>query len=422
MVTPEILTYVREQRKHGASDDQIRRALQQSGWQQSIIDEIFKTLQGQTAAVPEQPAVPEQQTPVSPIADTTEKTSGMNPSTLSQSDTVVKATDTPKKSFPTKLIAGLVAGILFLSVLGAGAYAYYMQLPAQVLARTVKAMENVTSSEFSFTLHAAGPTDSYTILGNGAVSGITPETQRMKLNLSSPELTRELELPSASIDFITTPTRMYTKISIGNTEIIDEMGFLFNSWFHIDSTQLESLYRESGMSEDEIAILKKSSEISKEKQAKLMALSVKMYSTLNITKLDDDTLNGEPMYHYRYDVDKEKFMEVYAEMSEIIFEEQASNEELTEFINSFNKISGEILISKSTYFVHKLTATFDLRNGNSAKLSLDLKRHNQSVDITEPTDSIDLMQLLGSLGSTMFSAPGMQETPVPTAPLGFGDF
>jgi hypothetical protein len=225
----------------------------------------------------------------------------------------------PKKRTWKKWALVSAGCLLVLLAAGYGAYAYYTQTPAYVLKETFVNMSAVKTVEFSGTISGEVSGSGPLGLGNsvapfdiagGKVAGLTTYKAQLVFNgradLADPvdprsELTMQLEVQGYK-----------TKI---NTKIVDKALYLkadelpkwgeydtskyLATWLKFDYTKMSEF-----LNQNTSGNTAESNQLSEEKISQLEQV-IRDYPFIKLTDRNREELDNIPVYHYKFEVDKE---------------------------------------------------------------------------------------------------------------------
>ncbi|MDA3803069.1 MAG: thrombospondin type 3 repeat-containing protein [Patescibacteria group bacterium] len=394
--------YINTQLKRGISKERIKESLKAQGWQEKDIEESFNLNESQK---------------------------------------------TSSKKIPKKLITIILFVVLGLVVIGGAVFSYfkYFQTPEKVLA---KMMEKITeietiqySSEIDFELTIDESVD-LSMFSDSEAEEKNSDTKNTTINFAGSLDFRDednkksdfkLDIKSSMIpDSIGLETRFIEKtiyFSLTSLPSIDFLDFslLENQWVKVDIKEIEDQVGQ------EVTEKKESFDLTSEQKEKIKK-KLEESSSFEITeKLDSETINNINTYHYKYKINNENLVILIEEISKIINEDELDDNELPEIKNTlenYEDFEGEIWIGKKDYFLHKITLKIQAKeeteknkeknkeetetdnNIDNIDIAIQLKNHNQDIEITAPESSKSIEQFIEEAFSLMLP---------PTQDLGFTD-
>lgn len=432
-MTQEGLDYIKAQLAQGVSEEAIRSTLVTGGWQQTDVDQGFQTIKS-GSATPSNITPPPQPLNNQPLAQN-------QPDELSNQMAMQSG---GKKS--SKVLLIVLGALIILIGAGVGGYLYYFA-PARVFARAyqtdaklmtlaydgsleiiVSDSQNLTQSfpgyfnkllannniktalpQVAGVSAIASPAISASLPGNTALdltttfSGSTdqkdPNSVKDQMNFT---LGGKTGIPG--YDLVTHKLKMDVRLlgDIGYFQINEVPEFIYpytktmmKQWIKVDSSELKSSTDESN------------ADINK----KIDSVAVKD-NPVKITKqLKMEKLNGVYVLHYQYALDKTKLKALISDLDGIInssvngsASSPMTNEvkEINDEIDKMPAITGEMKIGMLDNHLYYFTVNVPLKDTSSSingsvDLKMNFSKFNQDVDITAPSDSKTIDDVMASL-------------------------
>lgn len=336
-----------------------------------------------------------------------------------------------KKPGKKNLIIIIVASLVFLMAVGAGAFYYYSNIyltPEKILQTALQNLNKLESGTINYQIElSVKPKESASAPSAASLNFLTAQEFNIKASAKTDFLKNNDFFQTASEILIDIPTGMeiplvgkmtYSpKISIVSAdkenvflkiEGLPQLPFfdssqLNNKWIKLNFKELESQY---GLK----------FQPTENQQANKMKESVQKFNNLykensfmKLAKLQNEKIDNEDSYHYKMVLDKEIFKkfilglnkltkeEGLGENYQVTLEEQLKN--LEEGLNKL-EVAGEIWITKQAKIIKKAQINFIINNegySGEVKNTIILTNYNQPIKINEPTQAMSFKELMDSI-------------------------
>ncbi|MBX4205494.1 MAG: hypothetical protein KW788_04945 [Candidatus Doudnabacteria bacterium] len=391
MVTPDLIEYVKSSMASGTDAEAIKNELRSQGWAN---DDIDSALVSAGSGVP------------SPAHASIEAAgSGWH---------VTK-----------KEIFIVVAGLLLLS--GAGAAAFYLIPPApeKVLQTSAENFASANSFDYSgnMVVDISAPSGLFSMntllhgLPKGLDSRIAGASDtKFNLDFSGTADVTDANHPKSNLDL----NFSYSLFQFGmNLRLLDKIVYLkFNSlpnvpeyniakysgvWIKIDPADVSEQY---GL---DMNTSSKQPDLTPGQKQQIKDLAANAHFFNSITKLADDTIDGDAMYHYSVDVDMQGLKDYFHEVERIENSTATTDTDL----DTMSFRNSEVWIGKSDRMLHKLltqvsaapTPGTTTQASGSVNILLNLKNYNQPSSIMPPADYKNFVEVIKELSQPITTAP-----------------
>ena len=322
-----------------------------------------------------------------------------------------------KNSSTGKLFAGLgiIASAL---VVAGGVYAYqniYLA-PERVLQRSIAAMEGVKSYEFDSVFSLAFESSE---VGGSVMPLFLANALNVHINGNIDAANEENIKSDFDIEVKSGNTK-YIKAHIlglgedGYLNIEDLSGI--ESILDPERTGVFSFFVNKWISFDKESLRELGYDVSAAEQSKIDPQEIsKIFSEHNpfmITQqYASEQLDGQDMFHYGFDMDKEKLKVLLKEIQEKFLDSGELGPNAADNLNSaVDKLlikGGEIWIGKNDYYLRKFVLGLN-QEGDDGSMGVDIavnmKDYGKEVGIAPPVDAVTVPELLESF-QTFFVAP-----------------
>lgn len=399
MVNQQLLDYIKQQLQQGTSKEAISSNLLTQGWQVSDIEQAFNltTLPNQS----------------NPIGSTTSQPF----STFSQQQ--------PRGSNKTLLVVFSAIGVLMIGGVAFG-YFYYLQSPEQIIQKMIIKLSETKSLEYSGEMKAEVDTGNLPGVGNPlqpTQATQNKQASNFSINFNGVSDIKDLKNPLSSFSFkINTDAvpqgqfafgmeiRSVAKIVYIKLSHVPNLGFLDLStvkdqWIKIDTEALKKQFMLEKLEKQPKEVQKKQ-KLSPEQVEKLKT-AFQQAKILKITeKLASEKIEGVNTHHFKFTIDKEEIIKLFAAMSQILQEKTLTEKELADFDKNFEAIElseGEIWIGKNDLLPYKISLSSTIKETDKSKTSgkasftLLLKNFNKPVQIEIPTQVKTIEEIMSGL-------------------------
>ncbi|MHB8652224.1 MAG: hypothetical protein ACYC8S_03790 [Minisyncoccota bacterium] len=385
MVTPELIQYIRENLSHGISVQDTVQGLRDVGWTSEDIAAAFHEAQ-LTPAPPISPHYPSANSPATTTAQLTMSTNAQKPS-------------------HKRLLVGLVLSFLVVVLGAGGVYAYFVVLnptPQAVLNSVAENAKNIHSltatAKLTATIAVSG--------GNGAnqfstpprlatttteltvtIDKTLPDTPKMSADISATANFNSMSFSGAG-HIILIGDRFYfmiEKIPLLDMLLQGSAKNIMGSWVTYDQQEMVDFLKTMGVDkkslEDTQAKIDQNplkQSLSKKDLDELSVLAKKNPPLTATEQLTTDSIDGQPMFHYRLALNTSNTLDLYR----FIFSKldpSADTAAINTEMDSLKKHASdstidnmEIWIGKNDRFVHRL---------------LVVSHNSSSPQSSEPTDT-----------------------------------
>jgi hypothetical protein len=391
MVTPELVSYIRSEKAKGFSRDILKPVLINAGWSSQDVDEAFALVEAPVVT----PVVPP---PVVPSIELLKENPVGSYSNSVQHHTL------EKKTF-------LFAAIILLILIAGVAYSYYVNSIEKVLAEVSKNVEKAGSVSYDGTLTFKMNTQQSEVASRSSILGIDlsdvvikmngvlhqvgekPEDQNFSADLSFKAGDAEFGLEYKVLEKI-----LYVRPSKFPTLFPPEFSSYTNTWFYVDTKDVEELSRSTGLP----GVPTEFPGGNEEKLKRIMEES----SFIKITKQNGtESLGGRNTNRYLFELDRAGTLEFLKKYYELTVAEGQTfpfeYETIKKELEDFNGLQGEVWIGKDDKLPYKLNATtsFNLEEAEEKVGTLDinlelvLSNWNAPVNIEKPKDAVNFMTL-----------------------------
>lgn len=395
MAKTQLTAYITEQRNLGVSDDKIKAALLDSGWQQSDIDEAFGT--STDVVTPASPL-----SPLSPVSN--------------------RASQLQKYK---KAVYAFFIFVILVVIGGVGVFAYLSNNPEKVVEKMTERFLNVTSMEYSGKivttikrfpgLDSTLPTASERAPSTFTFSGKTNLT-----DLTNPQGTLLLHANLGTYEETATELDLEARF-LGKTVYLilnqatdfgmySDPAFL-KQWIKMDTTGMFSSYENSEQNAQP--------EITPEKRQKIARIIRDAHIFKVTSKLTDEVVHDVSTFHFGYEIDKQAFKNASIEITKVLATAELSEEELAGLQASHDQTlelldftGGEIWVGKYDLMPHKIKLNINVLDTTSkneiAKIEYvsEMKNFNQAVTVEEPTPVKTLEELFSQASGTGYGMIG----------------
>ncbi len=393
---PELSHYITRQRAQGVTDERIRGALLESGWNAGAVEEALQTY-----------------THTNPVPSETPPPAGQS------------------RPLRARWI-GVLAGFAVLLIAG-GAYAgyRYYNSPTLVLERMFKKIYQVQTYEYSALIETEIPQDALqlptpqlssknlrrAVLGastrralkieqNSEATTVTPQEtieSEMRItgvmnmtNKKNPSLSANFtfaipDIPTLGSATITLETRLIESVlyfMLG--ELPKFGGFDLNAytdqWFSFDLNQFKQTLTQ-----------KPSPEITEE-DIKQIGVAIGQHPFLTITEvLKSEKVNGVNAYHFKFTINTQEFVAFINEIQRIILpEEEMTTLEAKDFPSM---PAGELWVGKRDSLPYRIKLEWGnpLSYPGSAKMTYDFKNYDTPLTVDIPSDVKPIEQVIDEI-------------------------
>lgn len=452
MSQQELLAYIKPNLEKGFKAEQLKAELLKAGWEETAVNEAFSSLEKSAAKRPNQVAELQKKEvletkPIEKEVDIEPKFNSNSNANLElgsvqalnrgerqedkkeevknqEGETKSLEKGLEKKKISLNLNPKLkLALIILLSVIVLGAlaffvYARFQDSPMKVLEKSLLAMEEVSSFDYSLEIKGDyqwnGGNFSDIISDPFALfdiqetevkeSVLIPSKHQAKLILSGYSSAKTSNLDSRfDISLISDEmqegekieleTRFiqdqaYLKLSLPSSDIID-LSILENKWLKValkDTSITTDLWEGTN----------------KIKEAVIEHEPFKIADTFS-----GSLASGQKTYHYILEFDKVALEKVLLELEA----EDASNQgqtqqELKEYINKIELISGELVVGRDDFLMHQFALSITMKEGAysddqlqilNLNFNLSLQSFNEPINVVEPDASVAIEEVIGEL-------------------------
>lgn len=456
MSQQELLAYIKPNLEKGFKAEQLKAELLKAGWEETAVNEAFSSLEKSAAKQPNQ-VVESQKKEVletKPIekevdiepkfnsnsnanlelgsvqalnrgerqADKKEEVKDRGNETKSAEKDLEKKKEKKKMSLvlspKLKLALIILLSVIVLGALAFFAYARFQDSPMKVLEKSLAAMEEVSS--FDYSLEIKGDyqwkdgnfsdiiSDPFALLGIQETevkeSALIPSKHQAKLILSGHSSAKTSNLDSRfDISLISDEmqegekieleTRFiqdqaYLKLSLPSSDMID-LSILENKWLKValkDTSLTADLWEGTN----------------KIKEAVTEHEPFKIADTFS-----GSLASGQKTYHYILEFDKVALEKVLLELeAEDESDQERKQQELKEYIDNIELISGELVVGRDDFLMHQLALSITMKEGAfiddqlqilNLNFNLSLQSFNEPINVVEPDASVAIEEVIGEL-------------------------
>ncbi len=422
MVTPELMSYIREATSRGMSREDVRKNLLLSNWTNSDVDEGFRTLDAG------RPIEKNSTTPASvvmpAVSPTISEYTGPTISSISQSlpGATTYVPNQPKRTMSKGKFAILLILILLVLFGGGAAYSYffYYNTPEKHLERAYLKVSDMRTFEYDLNMRATvldadfldmvqqyteSKNASVSVDMHGAFDTTDPEYKKSKTDIT-------LNFGSTSFGAETRFIKdvVYGQITKGPSDGLFDLSDLMNHWYKADLTELEKLLADTEPEAAKaVAEYRKQNSVEKNTEALKEILQRKILVIENT--LPAETIDGTVVNRYQFTLDKTVLREIVKEELETKRNAETNSlidEALTEIDKEFEAITfsyGEMAIGKWDNNLYRVILTTDIADPETKKpvlqieTTLNLKNINQPVLIDAPANAESVLKSLDSARS-----------------------
>ncbi len=391
MINQQLLDYIKQQTEQGINNEDIKKSLLASGWQEADIQSAFN-------------------------------------SSVSSTSGQTKPVRRFKKMW--LVIIAIAAGAL---IIGGGVYAYfnYYQSPEKIVTKMRANLPKIKSLEYSGALkievkidnipagygsylqldqqNLNNKTGTYTIDFAGSSDINDLESPKGQFNLSIKADVPPSEEYTTGLEIIVIDKIIYLKFDdLPNVGIMDFSAFK-DQWIKFD---VEALAKQYGG--------EKFKEISNNEQNKRTEEDKKMLEAFDRAKvvritdrLASEKINGIDTYHYKYVFDKQGTKKFLADYNKIFPEKALTEKELKDFdkfLEAIEPPEGEIWIGKKDFLPRKIYFYLNLRDFSEVKMSgkidfiLQFNNFNQPIQTEIPAQTKTIEEVLEEFYRGFFSS------------------
>ena len=397
----QLQEYIENEKRRGVHHDDIKNKLIEHGWHHDMVEQ------------------------------------GMNGT--SQQPTLQNQSTTNTKK--PKRLALYVVGIIALCAIGFGgvfAYTSIYRSPERIVVSMFEQLDNLDS--FAFTASASGNLSfedfaDPEVIGKTTGGLLTAEeaqsyTQDFQLsfigqmnNFSDPNtleydttLTTKNNLTLSVVSF---PDLTYINIKeYPGIELLFDASTVLDRWILFDINEIQSQLGLGPLVEEIEKQQAEEPELLTPEQIEELKEQFFSENVFDLTKRSDDTLiDGKPMYHFDFVLNKQGLKQVIANLQRMLEQEGFTEEAAQDLISILDEegvtLSGELWVGKDNYQLHKITTNIRmLGEGEAAKGGIDtvftiqLSKHNEPITIEAPTEYVTVQELLNEiLSASMFGLP-----------------
>lgn len=356
MTTQELLDYIKQKKEEGISREEIKKSLQDSGWEEGDIEEGFSSIEN----------------------------------SFRGEDIHYSPQETPKK--PKLLIVSAVLGLLIMAGGVFGYFYYYAKSPEEVVKKMIEKTTQLKSFQYEGEIAIEEDKEEALISFNGASDFHDSENPKVKFGLDFEADT----LPQS----VGAEARMIKDVFYFKINNIPPLGFfdlssLEGQWIKADKKTVMPEEESENFAPEEIL----GEEFRKEQAEKMNEIFIFE------RKLPGEKINGVSVYHYEFSLKEEKLIDLVVDMNKESGMPPPSEEELKEMREAFQKMEskGELWIGKKDFLLYKLTFSLDIQDEKSqGKVSFvsRIKNHNEPVQIEVPSPVKTFEEIFGGFGQS----------------------
>lgn len=405
MADPTITEYIHNQRAHGVTDPDIRRALQASGWRMSDIEEAFNEL-------------PKPATPEAILKHDTLQADGVT--TNGEKVRVENPLSGVKKLLA---IGGSMFGIFL--VFGGGAYAFYLmtQSPQRVAEKTLQNFTQLQSYAFAADI-AVTPAESEAaetpmdLHMEGATDNSDKSNPKMKATLNA-HISDNGKQEEIGMEMRAVDTVLYMQLlSLPELPLFDS-ATLLNRWVKFDPKDLQNSPLAIGSSEKVFQTLTSERELTPEQKEQLkQAYLDHPFITLG-GSVGTEEIRGVQTKQYPLIYDYTELNAFLQQTKDVwgdgnIFSELAVDEEQQE---NPPVVTGAVWIGKKDKQLYQLQLGVQSKDAQDPGVNMTMQfwDHNVPVTVSVPENVLSFTELLTSFAGDQFTFPQepVEEVPQP---------
>jgi len=303
--------------------------------------------------------------------------------------------------------------VLGIAALATAGYFQFQKTPERVIQKMFREMEEVKNCHYLADLKINSRVPPTDILGEGLLE----EAKEIKiaLNLEGDLDISDLQNPQSSFlfDFQITAEPLFLQLAMEGREIKQDLYFKLKKvpdLGFLDLSQFEEQWIKVG---SEILGTQELFDNEKIKESELEELVKNKDFFIIKEVLEDEIINDQKTYHYKFILDKKEIKNFIIEAASILQEKEFSQEELRELdnlIERLDQIEGELWMGKKDYLLYKIKvfANFveqeEESEGNFV-FSLALSGFNQPKNIEEPKDFKSIEEIFGNFSEIFKELP-----------------
>lgn len=415
MITPELITFIKQQLAAGMTHEQISQTLQSNGWTTADVSDAFVQLNS-PYVTPTAPAMPIMQ-PTAPVM--------AQPATQYQQPVGVMTQGTVP---PRKKIGWMIAIIALIVLIGGGgAYAYFAGYFSPLETITTSAFDaarNATSAEFDTTItvdaSALAPTgnEAMQLLPGDIFSKESRVTLKGSYDISDPkspkgqgELSVSFGAIKGSAELRVLDRTLYGQLIQAPTiALIPMISQYEKKWFSfplgsgdgdVSPISLASIPGiDAGIIND----------LSDDQKDRLLAITKSAHFIQVTERLAPETVGGEFSYHFKFILDREGIQNYFDDVKNYLSEVGKDDSRISSldpeiFNESLDKIqdfTGEAWIGQKDHLPHKVAVDFNIVAGDDDTKVIKMgivsiwSDWNQPIDVQAPEGSVTFEEFINS--------------------------
>ena len=308
-------------------------------------------------------------------------------------------TDTGKPSGIVNFIknkAGIIVLVILVIIVAIGGFYAYNNIyfaPEKVLERTLAKMREVTSFGI----------DGKIIQSNALTANITGSVDYK--DKDNPKSEFSLDIQNGPTSFLSGKVRVLdhnsyiyldnidgleTDLSSGDSQGF--LSFLTGNWIKIDEGELQS-YGYDGTAIESTTF----------DPNKVVSLFEGNNPIRITSQMPTEQIDGQDMFKYSFDLDKEKLKMFLTEFQKFIYGENSDSvteASIEDAVNKMELAGGQIWIGKSDYYLHKIAFMLTIAGeseSTSYDIDLEMKDINSDVNIEVPEGARTVKSILSEL-------------------------